>query len=182
MSNAQLLVYYVSKRNREIVVDVHDIYVEKCLLNDISAYWEDTLLYPSELATLKIKSTPGSICAVSSVDKANSFLIDSKPLSVNSILQPFIQERASKNSFVYKCASNTRKPSNLEVDNLYDLRRRKRNILIPELLTLNGDYDSHDVFTVCITFIFELIYCIENIIHKNILGSWYLGHYKYEAC
>lgn len=99
-------------------------------------------LYPGEVAKLRIKTNGNAICAVSATDKASSFVSGNKMLNVHSLLQPFLQERAAKSSYVPQCVSGGKSRSNFEnLEAAFDLRRRRSLGKIEE-------FDSFDAFSV----------------------------------
>lgn len=146
ISDAQLLLYYVHRKNSEVIADSKNIHVEKCLHNKVESNWKDNNLYPGEVAALRIKSAPNSLCAVTAVDKSNFFLGYNKPLNVHSLLHPFVQERVPKSGYVPHCVSNGKSRSEIFANNLeeYELRRKRRSLGLTKL----EDFDTHDVFSV----------------------------------
>lgn len=59
----QVLVWMV-RRDGEVVSDVREVKVEPCLTNDATLSWSHSKLQPGEVALLKLKAAPNSLCSL----------------------------------------------------------------------------------------------------------------------
>ncbi|KAK9737466.1 Alpha-2-macroglobulin family [Popillia japonica] len=55
----------------------------------VDAKWSEKSLYPGEVGTLSIETDKGSVCSVSSIDKASTFLGSSTQISKDSVVNRF---------------------------------------------------------------------------------------------
>lgn len=55
----------------------------------VDAKWLEKSLYPGEVGTLSIETDKGSMCSVTSIDKASTFLGTSTQISTDSVVNRF---------------------------------------------------------------------------------------------
>lgn len=66
----------------------------------MKASWIDSDVSPGDLAKLHIKASPNSICSISSSDKTLSFIDNNwKPLNLQTLLSPYVQEKVPKANY-----------------------------------------------------------------------------------
>ncbi|XP_025830784.1 alpha-2-macroglobulin-like isoform X2 [Agrilus planipennis] len=146
-SKARLLLYFVLK-TAETVASSVDVNIEKCLPNEVNAKWSEKGFRPGDEAKLTIKTSADSICAVSAMDKSSIALSNSKPLTVASILKPFIEEKETKQTSILNCVPrHVRKPLGIEKtnNNSNPIARRRRS---PSRTYFSSQYDSFEAFDV----------------------------------
>ncbi|GIX94006.1 alpha-2-macroglobulin-like protein 1, partial [Caerostris darwini] len=81
-----LLVFYV-REDRETVADSQKIEVEKCFQNKVDLKFKDEVKQPGTPTSLKITSSPNSLCGVKVTDKSVSLLDSSDQLSEDKVFQ-----------------------------------------------------------------------------------------------
>ncbi|KRT84546.1 hypothetical protein AMK59_737, partial [Oryctes borbonicus] len=86
-TDAKLVVYY--DYDGEIISDTVDVDVNKCGPNPVKAKWAEESLYPGEVGNLNIRADRGSLCSISAVDKASTFLGSSSKINIENILNGF---------------------------------------------------------------------------------------------
>ncbi|KAI4467983.1 macroglobulin / complement [Holotrichia oblita] len=92
-TSAKLVIYY--DYDNEVISDTMDI--------DVEAEWSEKSLYPGEVGTLDIETEKDSLCSVSSIDKASTFLGSSNRIDTNNVVGRF-------NRYFYNYALNCIKP------------------------------------------------------------------------
>ncbi|KRT86645.1 hypothetical protein AMK59_264 [Oryctes borbonicus] len=88
-TNAKLLVYY--DYDGEVISDTTEIDVNSCTPNLVKAKWAEESLYPGEVGNLNIKADQGSLCSVSSIDKASTFLGSSSRIDTDLVINGFFR-------------------------------------------------------------------------------------------
>ncbi|GFS48620.1 murinoglobulin-1 [Nephila pilipes] len=81
-----LLVFYVRK-DRETVADSEKIEVEKCFQNKVNFEFGDEEKQPGSQTTVRVTSSPSSLCGLKIVDKSVSLLDSSDQLTKDRIFQ-----------------------------------------------------------------------------------------------
>ncbi|GIY10889.1 alpha-1-macroglobulin [Caerostris darwini] len=81
-----LLVFYV-REDRETVADSQKIQVEKCFQNKVDLKFKDEVKQPGTPTSLKITSSPNSLCGIKVTDKSVSLLDSSDQLSQDKVFQ-----------------------------------------------------------------------------------------------
>ncbi|RZF43399.1 hypothetical protein LSTR_LSTR001660 [Laodelphax striatellus] len=126
---SRVLVYY-TRPDGEIVADSMIVLVDHCFPNKVSTRWSQYRLEPGSNVSLSIRAAPNSLCA--------SNIIDSRSMGNNDAqydlwerLRKFITEPLQDTSdYCFDGSSgNTGLTANIPPD--WDLRRRKRSLLIP---------------------------------------------------
>ncbi|KAK4317436.1 hypothetical protein Pmani_011444 [Petrolisthes manimaculis] len=85
---ARVLVWMV-RRDGEVVSDVRELKVEPCLANRAELSWSHSKLQPGEVAQLKLKAAPNSLCSLGVVDKSVELLnTQSDPFDLPSLFRP----------------------------------------------------------------------------------------------
>ncbi|XP_014672170.1 PREDICTED: alpha-1-inhibitor 3-like [Priapulus caudatus] len=90
--NVKLLVFRVAAERgrgaaKEIIADSRQIDIEKCLRNKVSISFDEREQTPGSGATLQIRASPRSLCAVGVVDKSVTLLADSNPITAASVFE-----------------------------------------------------------------------------------------------
>ncbi|XP_071524396.1 alpha-1-inhibitor 3-like [Panulirus ornatus] len=70
---AKVLVWY-TREDGEVVSDVRELEVEKCLNNDVSLTWSVAQAQPGAQASLALTSEPNSLCSLGVVDRSSELL------------------------------------------------------------------------------------------------------------
>ncbi|GFX13478.1 murinoglobulin-1 [Trichonephila clavipes] len=81
-----LLVFYV-REDKETVADSQKIEVEKCFKNEVEMEFGNEVKQPGTKTSLKITSSPNSLCGVKVVDKSISLLDSNDQLTKDKIFQ-----------------------------------------------------------------------------------------------
>ncbi|GIY82567.1 alpha-1-inhibitor 3, partial [Caerostris extrusa] len=81
-----LLVFYV-REDRETVADSQKIQVEKCFQNKVDLKFKDEVKQPGTPTSLKITSSPNSLCGIKVTDKSVSLLDSSDQLSQDKVFE-----------------------------------------------------------------------------------------------
>ncbi|GJQ65969.1 hypothetical protein Trydic_g4064 [Trypoxylus dichotomus] len=148
-TKANLLVYYVVQN--EVIAANADINVEKCLPNNVKAKWSNSRIHPGETASLHLKTDGNSLCAVSSIDKAITFMGSHKAMSPSSILRSFVQMERRMFSYKRNCLSinAAERPANIRI-NPWDLRKKRQlpsstsnNFIVHEH---SSHFDTYELF------------------------------------
>ncbi|GJQ65981.1 hypothetical protein Trydic_g4074 [Trypoxylus dichotomus] len=88
-TSAKLVVYY--DYDGEVISDILDVDINRCAPNPVKAKWAEESLYPGEVGNLNIKADRGSLCSVSSIDKASTFLGSSSRIDIDTVINGFFR-------------------------------------------------------------------------------------------
>ncbi|XP_044739302.1 pregnancy zone protein-like isoform X4 [Chrysoperla carnea] len=109
---ANLLIFYV-RSDREVVSASTTIKIQKCLKNKVKANWNSEQVYPGEMTTLNIKSSPNAVCSVSAVDKSTSFLSKSSKITKSQVFNDGLNQfkidentQPQQKNTLIKCGEN----------------------------------------------------------------------------
>lgn len=129
LSKYQILVYYVLP-NGDVIGDTREVAIKPCTSNQVLAEWAQKHAHPGDTLSLKIKTSPNSLCSLSAVDEATRYRSDDnfnlkKLLDIFTLEKPDLQYFSSSR---LNCVRHIKKPP-LESQRLIDheLRRKKRD-------------------------------------------------------
>ncbi|KAF5301333.1 hypothetical protein FQA39_LY10731 [Lamprigera yunnana] len=119
----EIIVYYILK-NGEVVAANLDVPIESCLLNKVETSWSSAQYNPGDKASFIIKTSPKSLCAISSIDKAVKAVNLKEHLSADLLLKSV--EKSTKRSIKFNCLSKAQKKSTDASVNTTDGVSRRR--------------------------------------------------------
>ncbi|XP_071524048.1 murinoglobulin-2-like isoform X2 [Panulirus ornatus] len=83
--DVKVLVWY-TREDGEVVSDIRELEVEKCLNNDVSLSWSVAQAQPGAQASLFIYSEPNSVCSLGVVDRSSELLSrDPDPITLKKV-------------------------------------------------------------------------------------------------
>jgi hypothetical protein len=147
ISNYHLLVYYVSP-DGEVVSATKEVEVEPCLNNKVEANWSHKQITPGGTASLLLETKSDSLCSISAIDKATTFMDNLATLETKTILRPYLQEKETPESGRKSCVPPVKKNREASAlteadETMWDLKRKKRFVY-----SFSEDYDSYDIFNI----------------------------------
>ncbi|KAG7168910.1 Murinoglobulin-1-like, partial [Homarus americanus] len=80
-----VLVWY-TRQDGEVVADIRELEVEKCLGSSVNLTWSDAQLEPGQQTTLTLSSEPNSVCSLGVVDRSSELLaVDPDPITLDKL-------------------------------------------------------------------------------------------------
>ncbi|KAK5647506.1 hypothetical protein RI129_002398 [Pyrocoelia pectoralis] len=122
----EIIIYHALK-NGEVVAANLEVPIESCLINKVETSFSNRQYYPGDKASLIIRTTPHSLCAVSAIDKAAISVTDSTSLGIKTLLEPFLIESPQKHSNKLNCLSRSQRKSSVTATEEGTRKRGKRH-------------------------------------------------------
>ncbi|GJQ65984.1 hypothetical protein Trydic_g4077 [Trypoxylus dichotomus] len=114
-TDAKLVIYY--DYDGEVISDKINVDVKECTPNPVKAKWAEESLYPGEMGNLNIRADRGSLCSVSAVDKALTFLGSASQINIETVLNQYNPSRYDNGLY---CIKSERDGSETERGVVYD--------------------------------------------------------------
>jgi hypothetical protein len=81
----KLVAYFMSKN--EIIPDSISLKLDRCFKNKVDFYLSSKTIQVGRRVELSVRSEPGSICAISAIDKSVSFMGPRNSVNIQNVLQ-----------------------------------------------------------------------------------------------
>ncbi|XP_059479116.1 alpha-1-inhibitor 3-like [Neocloeon triangulifer] len=127
---AKIVVYYVS--NSEIVASSLKVDIKKCLQHTVHSEFSERRVEPGQKVTLSLIAGANSLCALSAVDKAVTFLDRNRALSVEKVFEK-LEQIAAKPSEQYSEQDFMVERCSTEEDNSAIERQKRSSYMVPKI-------------------------------------------------